>query len=62
MDDSILPPVPFMDTLDDVQYLPIYLACTQRLPYYILLPLGNFTLQLLIGQPPYLATCHEYVS
>ncbi|KAG2129665.1 uncharacterized protein EDB93DRAFT_1108648 [Suillus bovinus] len=32
MDDSILPPTPFDETLDEVRYSPIYLARTQRPP------------------------------
>ncbi|KAG2151210.1 uncharacterized protein EDB93DRAFT_1103168 [Suillus bovinus] len=32
MDDSILPPAPFDETLDEVWYSPIYPACTQRPP------------------------------
>ncbi|KAG2118673.1 uncharacterized protein F5147DRAFT_767436 [Suillus discolor] len=32
MDDSILPPAPFMDTPDDIRYSPIYPARTQRPP------------------------------
>ncbi|KAG2106700.1 uncharacterized protein F5147DRAFT_653673 [Suillus discolor] len=32
MDDSILPPAPFMDTPDDIRYSPIYPAHTQRPP------------------------------
>ncbi|KAG2134601.1 uncharacterized protein EDB93DRAFT_1107297 [Suillus bovinus] len=32
MDDSILPPAPFDETPDEVQYSPIYLARTQRPP------------------------------